>query len=241
MSVNRNNFIVPRLATSSLTTAEFRWLHTEAWDDRQKTAFAALRQSDRPLNLYAGVPYESGRRRPAPELTGRWLLEWPAGEPRAVVEAQGFLKAFRTVHVVVTRYDDAGGWNPKTLPALSLMLSGLMLLTHADLFIVIPIEEQAAGAISFAGWGSRKSVWSPVLPQVWDAALLQGALAMPADVVAIDPHEWWLQDHGVADRRTLSYLEKRLDSEARAEKSRMQGRQRSRGFFGRLSRLLRWD
>jgi hypothetical protein len=233
--------IIPRFATSSVTTPDFRWLAAEAWTDERKLEFARFRQALPQSNAYAPVPWESNRRRVPPVLVGRWLLERDEGAAAVgAAEVVGILRAFRTLHVTVTRCGDerSGGWvRAENQAALSLLLSAVMMAARADLVVLALADEAAAAALGEAGWGVVKEVWVPQRTLFVDA-FEEAPAARRMQTVTVDPHEWWLTDRGAADRKTLSYLEKRLDLEEReAEASARPPRQ---GMLMRMSRLLRW-
>ena len=70
-------FSIARFPTNSLTTTTFRWLHEEAWEEPHQRFFLAAMERRSALGIMHSVPYEKGKRRPAPELRGvqRVVLE----------------------------------------------------------------------------------------------------------------------------------------------------------------------
>jgi hypothetical protein len=224
--------IVPRFTTASLTTKDFRWLHPEAWNDEQKTRFCELRQAQL-LGATKPAPYVHPRRRVPPTTVGRWLLELggEGGDVVAAVDAEILITGFRTLHVLVSRCEAPGGWSSDRRAALSLMVSGLIILTKADVVRLVPLDRATGEALDGFGFGDAQPLWT---------LKHEGMTATPVTVksVTIDPHAWWESETGQADQKTLTYLEKRIALEE--EKARPP-RSPKRGFSAIISSFLRWS
>ncbi len=199
-------------------------------------AFIALAQAPA-SGFFRPLPFETGRKREAGQLAGRWLLfaggEGEHGAPILSVEAQAYFRQFRVLHVNV---GSASGGLPETaVAALSLMVSALMILTRCDVLKVIGGTAETARALAALGWGDERPAWSPrdTLTALGDGG---GPVGVTRALVSVDPFAWWETEHGARDKQILSYLEKRMDMAERREP----GRVVKRRLFTHLSRFLRW-
>ena len=232
----KRDSIVARFALNSLTTAAFRWLLPEAWDDANYQAFLAVRQTA-DLGIFRAPPAmgpTSLRRHAAPVAVGRWLLEFTGEKPVMAVEAHAFYRNFKVLQVIV-----AGPRRPlekREEEAFSLMISGLFIMTKADLLNIIPSEPALGAAISALHFGESRQAWSPAgeLIGLFDEAAPVGR---KSTTVTIDPHQWWETERGARDRQTLAYLEKRVDL---GEKIGAVRRRSRPNLMARLSRFMRW-
>lgn len=223
---------IPRFAVSSLTTREFRWLHPEAWNDEHKERFLALRQGPA-SGLYAPPPFVHARRRIPPMKVGQWLLETDDGGVLAVVEAEVLQSHFNTLQIVVSKCCGDLGWRePLATRALSFVISGLAIMTKADVVRVVPLTRAIAAELAGFGWGTTQEV---------EAFVAQSATLVPfrLKTLTIDPHQWWEVEPGKSDRVALGYLEKRIKFED--EKNEKPERRQRPGLFGLLSKLIRWN
>jgi hypothetical protein len=212
-----------------LSTKAFKWLHTEAWNDDKNAHFVAFRQAP-PLGAFAGVPYESGRRRTPPTLVGRWLLEDEGGAPLAAVEAQGYWRGFRSLHVLISDCAAPGGWQGEWLEALSFMVSGLFILTEADVVRLLPTGSAGAEQLLASDFGVAMPVWTP-----FRAAAPIGGQWLTT--VVCDSSGWWQRPIAQRDRAALTYIEKRRDMADRMEQLE-NSRPRRGGILTRLTRLF---
>jgi hypothetical protein len=229
--------MIPRFPPTSLTTPTIRWLHEEAWDDRQKAAFFRLRVAPA-AGLFAPLPPLVGRnvsRRPGGlRPLGRWLLETAAGEPLASAEGHAQVMQFTKITLLLS--DAAGGWAQEPAAgAVSLLISGVTLLSGADLLRLVPLDAAAGEALKAAALGEAREVWSPYFPDAW---VLGAPAGLRLPTITIDPHAWWTTDRGARDRKILAYLEKRVANEADQARP---ARPRPLGVLSRISRLLRWS
>lgn len=221
---------IPRFSTVSLTTKDFRWLQPEAWSDEHKAAFLDLCQAPR-RGITVSSPYVHARRRVPPVHVGSWLLETAAEGVLGSVDAELWVTKFHALHVVVSRCCGAGGWTGRHLEALSLMISGLIIMTKADVVRVVALDPVTETQLVQADFGESRSLWTPAET---------GGLITPSSVrsVVIDPHVWWEREPGRTDLKTLSYLDKRnANDELRSQLSR----RRKPGLLRMMSRLLRWS
>src|SRR5688500_5534447 len=124
--------IIARFFTNSLTTKEFKWLHQEAWNEQQLDYFAAERATP-PTGLAKDPPFETGRKRLPPVLAGRWALEFEKDVPVAWAEVWAFERKFGILHLNVSPCTAPGGWSGASLEALSFLISGIFLMSGADL------------------------------------------------------------------------------------------------------------
>ena len=196
---------IPRFSPTSLTTPRVRWLHEETWDDAQKASYQRLRLAPS-AGAYTPPPFVRNRRAEAPFLVGRWLLEWADGTPVAAAEAQAQMTKFRSI----TLFISAAPWDAgEAKAALTLLVSGLIILTAADRMRLLPLSEAGGEALVKAEVGTASELWTPLATM---ARTTRGGLRLTA--IAVDCVAWWTSAHGAADRRTLAYLEKRLELEA---------------------------
>lgn len=233
----RRDSIIPRIAASSLSTPEFQWRYTDAWNDDDMSAFMALAQPPT-SGFFRPLPFETGRRREPGQLAGRWLLgigrEGERSAATMSVEAQAYFRQFRVLHLIIG--SGGGAFREHSAEALSLMISALIIFTRCDVVKLIPDTLATADNLAALGWGDMRRAWSPRDPflSLIDAA---GPVSELRGLVSIDPHEWWMTEGGARDKQILSYLEKRMDMADRLKP----GRKPKRDVFARLSRLLRWS
>lgn len=184
------------------------------------------------MGLSAPVPFVHARRRVPPLLVGQWLLENAAGCSVAMVEAEALVTRFNTVHVLVSRCEESGGWTGDRLAALSLMISGLIIMTRADFVRVIPMDLKTSEELRATGFGPVSELWSPLSVDGLPSSVRLATLTL-------DPHEWWLKEPGLSDQATLAYLEKRIRLED--EKTKPPRHARRSGIFNMMQRLIRWS
>lgn len=227
--------IIPRLAVSSLTTPDFRWLYAEAWNQAQMAAFQRLRQGPA-TGMFRPPPESFGARARHAEasICGRWLYApGPGDEVLIALEAQAFFRNFRIVHAVVCA--EPGVSAAAHRDAISLMISGLLIMTRADLVVLLGDPAPFARELGAFQWGEARAVWSPSTELAhFDDELEHG---LTAQQISLDPTTWWASPHGEADRATLAYLEKRMDLDAKI----MPKRRQRRSLASRLGRFLRWS
>lgn len=197
-------------------------------------------QARSPLGILRPVPFERGRRRPAPELCARYVLEMPAGVCVAALEVQAIRRVFSTLSLLVSRCGAPGGWTGEAREALAFALSASLILGSADVAALLPCSSAADAELASLGWGDARHVWTPLREDAWLLALRRGGGKLRGarvSVTDIDPAAWWLTRDGLEARKGLTYLEKRVAFEGRPQRC-MSPRQ---GFLTRFSRLLRWS
>lgn len=227
----KRNLSIPRIAPTSFSTPVFRWLHEEGWDDGQKSAFAAF-WTVGSLGLWAPPPPLKRLREESPHLFGRWVLVKDHGSPLAA--AQGIISsgAFRKLEVQV-----AGklAWSEgPSSEALPLLISGLMLLTRADLVRLIGVTEPES--LTGLGLGVTQTLLTPKPSLAWSAKS-RSVLQIPT--VRIESALWWASGAGAGARKTLSYLEKRLHSEDSLTAAQKQ-KAPCKTPLGFITRFFRW-
>lgn len=149
------------------------------------------------------------------------------------IEAQAYFRNFRVLHVLI-------GTGGAALPSgsaevLSLMMSGLMILTKCDVLKMIAGTSVAAAELAAFGWGDAQTTWSPRA----EFAMLadpEGPIGLSLPVVSVDPHAWWDTEHGARDKQTLAYLEKRMDLADR----KLSVRPPRKPLLAQLTRFMRW-
>lgn len=234
--------IIPRFAVRSMSAGPLRWVEAEGWEEAHQRAFAEL-MCAYPWGLAKPLPFENGKRRAAPEVAARWLLYIgdvpkngaPSTPAVAAVEAHGFARTFRMVRLSITACSATEGWSGPARDALALLVSGVFLMTRADHVTLDPRTPAAAAQLARLGtaFGERRDVWSPHSSTTWGLDVPTGVATVAFDV---SPATWWTSELGATGRKTLAYLEKRIDLEERL-KPRLQ--RRRRGFLSRLSGLMR--
>ena len=213
---------IPQIYATSITTAAFRWLHEEAWGDLEKLAFAELRQAPA-APIYAAPPLVKARKRSAPQTIGRWLLTPPLSPsgstptctpdaPIAAAEVQLTQSHFTTITLLLSPLQNPNtSWRESTAKAaLTLLISGLILLTQADQVRLIPLNSNIIPDLATLGFSQHgRDLWVPLNSLTM---LGGGPNHTVLHSIDIEPGEWWSLAFAAADRSTLSYLEKRLDS-----------------------------
>jgi len=218
------SFIIARggIAATSLTTASFKWLHEEAWDDAAKNAYSGLKILA-PVGLYASPSTVRVARRagaafkgmPPSNATvpinyGRWLLA-PVDSP-ILGAADAVLRTahFKTLWLTLVLAPGVTWEQAPVRPAVTLFISALMMLSAADqVRIVTPGHEDAGQVFGSGEFYSKLQLWTPYQSL---ARLAGSPDALRLAVLLLDPNDWWQQDFAAADRKTLSYLERRIAS-----------------------------
>jgi len=211
---------VPQIYSTSITTPSFRWLHEEAWENPEKIAFAELRQAPA-APIYAAPPLVNTAKRAAPQTIGRWLLAPPLSQSgsAATGTAIAFIAAaevqltqghFTTITILLSPPQDPNmSWRDSTAKAaLTLLISGLILLTQADQVRLIPLSTNMAADLATLGLSQHgRDLWAPLNSLTLLGSGPNRTLLRSID---IEPGEWWTLAVAAADRSTLGYLEKRL-------------------------------
>src|SRR5690606_25404377 len=97
------------------------------------------------------------------------------------------------------------GWTGPRLEALSFLVSGILIMSGADLLRLAPLGDQEIRQLEASGWGLVHQVWTPYA----DSYVLLHDLdesGRHTSLVAVDPHQWWTLPNGEKDRATLTYL-----------------------------------
>jgi hypothetical protein len=197
-------------------------------------------QARSPLGILSPAPFERGRRRPAPELCARYVLEMPPGVCVAALEVQAIRRVFSTVSLLVSRCGAAGGWAGEAREALAFALSASLILGSADVAVLLPCAAAVDAELAALGWGNARRVWTPLREDAWLLALRRGggqARGAQVSITDIDPAAWWLTQDGLEARKSLTYLEKRVALEGRQHRCKAP----RQGFLSRFSQLLRWS
>jgi len=225
-----------------MSAGPLRWVEAEGWEEAHQRAFAELMDAP-PWGLAKPLPFENGKRRAASEIAARWLLYIgdapkngaPSTPAVAAVEAHGFSRTFRMVRLNISACSAPDGWSGPARDALALLVSGVFLMARADHVTLDPRTPVAAAQLGRLGqaFGERRDVWSPNAWSTWGLDAPAGLTSVAFD---LSPAAWWTGELGATGRKTLAYLEKRIDLE---ERLRPRLQRRRRGFLSRLSGLMR--
>ena len=169
-------------------------------------------------------------------MLGAWLLLSLEKVPLAMVEAQIVVTGYSRLSVLVSAVKADGGWrDPKAKAALSLLVSGLIIMTRSDLVTLLPLGPSVEGELADLGFGAKRTLWSPYLSTT---RLQHDITGIRVESRAIEAHEWWLTEGGERDQKTLAYLEKRVRID---EEKAKPPKPKARGFMERINGLLRWS
>ncbi len=218
---------------SSLSTKSFLWLKESDWDDGEKADFCALHQVP-PAVVFQPIPYMKARKVGAPRRVGRWLFQDLKKASWGFAEVDAQFTNFTRITVVLSSCALVGGWeNPLAREALSLLISGLIIMTKADVVTLVPTADAVEGQLAGLGFGDARNLWSPYLAL---ARLESERTGLKIQTRDVDATRWW--EKAENDRKILAYLEKRRESE---ELAKQPPRKKAPGMLARLNRLLRWD
>jgi hypothetical protein len=229
--------VEPKLTLVSLSTTDFRWIHQDAWGDVETGYFYAQWPTSTAGIMLPPAFVRNQYHHPKLVFAGRWILSqtgvgWIGG-----TEVQVLQSSFSQAFIGVSPCDAEGGWlAPKSLEALSLFVSGVIMMTKADTVHLIPTTQAVEEQISSLSWGQVRRVWTPRAGFGWGKSHDEESNWIVTTV--LDPYEWWQTEGGQAGRRTLSYLEKRISF---GEMKDQPCTPRKSGLMQRLSRLLRWS
>lgn len=193
------------------------------------------------LGITHSVPFEKGKRRPAPELCARYVLEISPGQCAATVEVQGLPRTFKSLTLLVSDMATADGWiGQPARSALALAISAIFILGAADIGTIVPCTPAAERQLIALGWGNRKEIWTPLSEDAWLARLCHGGgelRGVRRSIVELDPISWWLTPEGIETRKTLAYLEKSVAFKNRPKPCATP----RRGLMARFNQLFRWS
>lgn len=243
--------MIPRVSSRSLvslSTKGFQWLHENEWGEAEIDYFYANWPA--PQSGITRHPAFVRRDKYHPRLVflGRWVrfsgsaqgrlqvMDRATAELDGAVEAEVLMSTFVQVNLLIAPIRVVGGWVAAS-DSLSLIVSGIAMMTKADLVRLIPTAPEVAGQLASLGWGEPCPVWTPDVGFL-SKKPLNAKKAHVVQTRKIDPLAWWESDAGQRDHRTLSYLEKRMSLQELKEESCPSQRQ---GFFQRLGRLMRWS
>jgi hypothetical protein len=221
---------------SSLSTKSFVWLKESDWDDGEKADFCRLRQVP-PAVIYQPLPYIKARKRDAPRLVGRWLFQDLKQQAFGFAEVEAHVTNFSLLTVLLSPCAFPGGWTHAIgRDGLSLLISGLIIMTKADVVTLVPVDGRTSDELATVGFGDPRNLWSPYLSLARLRSPVSGIKVQTRDVDAV---QWW--EKAGDDRKTLAYLEKRLENEELSQKAQQGQRKKPLGLLERLNRLLRWS
>lgn len=234
-------FSIARFPSNSLSTAQFRWLHENAWEDAHKSYFFSLSLKKLPLGILSPPPLVRQRRqRTSPEQGARYILDLPHGTPAAGLDIQVTFGSFTTLHVLISPLCLAGAnsdWSSSTgRQALAFMISGAIIMSGADVVRLVPYSPLVEQQLVRLGWGRPRTIWTPWQEMAWLYRLKRGlydSRGLMLQILELIPADWWLSADGIESHKSLGYLEKQQTMEQRAEQLATQPKRRP-GIFSRL-------
>lgn len=200
----------------SVSTKDFRWLHSEGWDGGPLTKYFAANHTRLPLLIFTAPSYVRSR---APELQvlGRWILtKTNSEEPLAWIEAQVITKSFVEVWFFIgCRTDEKWDLLDLHQQQLSLLISSVLISSKADMIYFTFVQEADRQGLLKAmseEWGELLSVLSPVRGSL--GCVLNPEPLRTISIRKCSRAEWQSTSLWKRDRETLSYLVKKLDPDA---------------------------
>ncbi len=149
-------------------------------------------------------------------------------------EVEARFSHFNRVTVVLSPCSLPGGWGHSLgREGLSLLISGLIIMTKADVLTLVPTAGRVEAELANLGFGTARDLWTPNLAM---ARLLSPTSGLKIQTRDIDAVSWW--ERAEDDRKVLSYLEKRRENEEQAQKP---PRKKPRSLMARLNSFLRWS
>jgi len=226
-------------ALQSITTDQFRWLHTEAWEDKHYEFFIEKRAKYSFSHFRDDLKQSENQRQPRPMPAQRWILNHQAepSRPLGWVEATKitgtYQRGFVLFHLNLTNQDD--GWQ---CAALVHFASALFIAGKLDVLTIQAVEKDLEDKFSnlYPSWDWNHDVLNvQKKTSQWMASkagpIIRGRTAR------YDAPSWWERADAQAEKRKLSYLERRVTRiEQPSLKEKLSERRKKGGllslFFG---------
>lgn len=212
----------------SISSHNFRWLPSESWSRGEEQFYLEGRCKDYSPFLYLpGYPIKRMSKNPV--LLDRWVLCDDKNTCYLWCESHCYESHFKKIWL----YFGTSKHPPDFLDhAFSLFISSQILSNKADLIQIIPANIHSFGQLQTVHKGLEcQEVWIP-LPN-----FLLGLDKKPGfkkNIWSYSPEEWWSDSKRSEDKKTLGYIEKRMQ---RLEKPTNPKTRPARGFAALINLL----
>ncbi len=223
-----HNGFSPSSRYTSLSTADFRWLIPEAWDQDALEFYVKLRNTLRG-NFFKLPSTCSNKKKTPPQLAAAWILTDNEGQRLAIAELQSYKGALETQYLNVvpaSKHADA-----RFISSLGFLISALFITSQPDILNLTSNHLALLETIDSFKWGPTKTLYEPNLGE--NAA---SSPFTPHLVVSLWQEEWWRSELGSKYKKQLQYLSLRKQKQDKAEyaQSCEARRKRRRSLLQRL-------
>lgn len=222
-----SSMIIPPFQSVSLSTNNFRWLHSSAWTDLDISFFSEHR-CFRPEQLFRPLSNSSDSRKLPVFFSEKWTLSRfrNLDAPLCWAEYQFYSGKFLKSYLF---YDFTVVENKEFVEeTLSLLISSIFIIYKPDILYLMPPAPAGEAPIDlFKGWGERKEVFSS---KGLDWISSQHDTIGKFDYLHLTPTLWWTTEHGIRDKKTLAYLSLRHNY----REQKIRPTPRKKGLFTRL-------
>lgn len=209
---------------TSLSTNDFRWIHTEGWNNQYKEYVAQIYRKSTG-QIFSRKFYQSGKKHRRPQSIGGWLLIFTGEEtPRAYAEAIVDPRKFNQLDIRL--FSDEEPCHEHLQDALEFFISGLMIAAKADVLHIFASNMTLLNGFTGEAF-ITKTALSPNAREFF--AEMDHEPFIRSTFVEVDPSLWWQDARGKELKAKLKFLELRLKPKQPFSRPK-----RPRGLFSRL-------
>lgn len=207
----------------SVSTKDFRWLHSEVWD-RHLTEYFAANLPQLPLLIFAAPPFTRPHQNRL-KILGRWiLLKTNSDAPVSWVEAQIITGSFLEIWLFVGPRIGAG-WaeDGAHITELGLLISAIFISAKPDVinFTFTGANDRAkCPAILGPESGELRQILTPLHRGFAMALTPDGSPTRYIETKKFSRNEWENTQFWKSNKETLAYLVKRTEGHSPIRKEK---------------------